>query len=484
VAEPANHHRLGLRVLRACAVCAWLVGLSSHAQAYDNVRAEIDANRSIVSSARATAAEAISNAQATARIRGSVTMPAPGGGSASGVLGVTVSARGVAAIAARAAARASLPISAAVTIMDLMDRARLKPDEVPGGEGLMWDEGTPPSVVNGYCKWVGLVTGVNGAANWPGGNVCAATEIGLSHAQAAVYQQTGRVVYNISTHEFWYYYDLNSPTPSRYQVSVYYQSRSSNEYCPDVIDPLDPSKSIYGASKDIDGKCPTGRYTKPMTAQEFADSEVTGEIIAGMDYANLVREAIGLDPIGVTLPQDAGEGNSTMGIEEGSVQPSVIHGPTTVTETPTQTEAIGFDYIPDPRQESTSAITDWKKETTKTTTNKETGETTTETTTETPPDGEDPLEEESDPCEEGSERLGCVDLGDPPEEETPKRQWDASWTAEAVGLPAYCPPPRSVAGQSVSWQETCDAAEGMAPFIRIGAAWAALMLVLATLRGA
>jgi hypothetical protein len=110
-------------------------------------------------------------------------------------------------------------------------------------------------------------------------------------------------------------------------------------------------------------------------------------------------------------------------------------------------------------------------------------------TTVTHPDGSQTVTtsttkgEAVDPCVENPSRLGCLSLGDPPTEVPSKVSRELSFSAESVSLPSGCPAPSALTGSlMMSWQPACDAATAMRPYVLVGAAFTALLLLLAGVR--
>lgn len=168
------------------------------------------------------------------------------------------------------------------------------------------------------------------------------------------------------------------------------------------------------------------------------------------------------------------------GIPDSSGSPSVTGpssspGSSSTTTGPsgsiTTTTVNNFTY-----QGDTITIT----QSTVTTTTSPTGETTTEETV----SDKAPDKEEVDPCKQNPDSLGCIKLGEVPDEEVTKLTREVSVTAEAVNLPAQCPAPIEAAGYSLSFDAACDFSEGVHPFVLAAAALMAGLIVIRSIQGA
>jgi len=108
--------------------------------------------------------------------------------------------------------------------------------------------------------------------------------------------------------------------------------------------------------------------------------------------------------------------------------------------------------------------------------------TTTTTTPASPVDAQDP----TDPCTKNPNRVGCMSLGDPPNDQVPKAQRTLSYSQESIGLPVGCPADVTVqtsrGPQVFSYAKTCDVAATSKPWVLAAAAFTALLIVLAALR--
>lgn len=146
---------------------------------------------------------------------------------------------------------------------------------------------------------------------------------------------------------------------------------------------------------------------------------------------------------------------------------------TTTGPTGTVTTTITNNYT---YQGDTITITESK---TTTTTSPSGDVTTEETVSDKPPDKED-----VDPCKANPDALGCIKLGEVPDETIEKVTRHVAVSAEAVNLPSQCPAPITAAGYSLSFDAACDFSEGVHPFILAAAALMAAMIVIRSIQGA
>lgn len=230
-------------------------------------------------------------------------------------------------------------------------------------------------------------------------------------------------------------------------------TRSSQQLCPTV-----PGMAGYeqpGGPTNNQGRCPTA------TEQPLAEAEAETRLAPHMADAqvepvarHLVGNGVEPDPVWEKV-----EGPATL--------PDV---PTTRTTTPpggtpqTTTIQNTYNITYDQRQFS------W-----------------TTTTTTTAPDGtvteEGEKPKEKTECELNPNSLGCMELGDPPDDQVSKGNQTLGFSAEAIGLPAGCPAPVSLpGGLVVDYTPMCTTAEGFRPFIVAAGAFSACLIVLAAVR--
>lgn len=251
-------------------------------------------------------------------------------------------------------------------------------------------------------------------------------------------------------------------------------------HCPGYVDPFNPAYSqAAGGPPDAEGKCPTGRYSNPATADSAADrarQSNGGAGPSGVNWKDVLDEVI--HGPAFELPPDTG-------MEVGNVVPYVPGQTTTTTNqdgTVTET-ATGWNLtrISDGLRKINYR---WDPKTTTTTKDAAGNVTgTSTTTTSTGGSSSTPGTSPGDPCSGDPGRVGCIGLGEAPAEQVPKRSVTASWSAEGNGLPAACPAPYQLPhGNVLSFEKTCDAFVQARPVVLVCAAFTALMIVVAAMR--
>lgn len=242
--------------------------------------------------------------------------------------------------------------------------------------------------------------------------------------------------------------------------------------CPGYFDVFKGVPVPAGSPIGSDGKCATGAYTTPQTAQEVADQALAGQQFRAIDYDALVREALG-------NPATGGIG-ITNDMDRQVNAPAYVAGPESTTSNPdgtVTTTATGWNLARDPLRRTEVIATPTSTSTTRTASGTVVG---TPTTTTGANAAGDPA---TDPCVGDPGRLGCIGLGTAPAVDVPKSTVSVSWAAEAIGLPAGCPAPLPLHdGYMLSFQWTCDALVLARPVVVAGAAFTALLMVLAALR--
>lgn len=118
------------------------------------------------------------------------------------------------------------------------------------------------------------------------------------------------------------------------------------------------------------------------------------------------------------------------------------------------------------------------------------GNTTTTTTTSTSNGGpSEPVKDDRAECEKSPNTLGCADL-DTPSLELPKETKNVTFSLESIswGASASCPPPWPInipmvnKSFQMSYESFCDVATRIKPFILAGAAFVAMLIVMAGIR--
>lgn len=198
---------------------------------------------------------------------------------------------------------------------------------------------------------------------------------------------------------------------------------------------------------------------------------------------------------GVAAVTDAVAAGTPLAVSPYSITgPATQQGTTTTTTqvapdgTSTATQVAttyGYTYAPAAIEVSTTTAT------TTTTTNRD-GTTSTVTDTKTvggnapsggTSGGTSGSTDTPDLCALHPDVLACAKIGDPPTDEVPKStQSLPTYIPEVLGLPAACPAPIVVAGHTIAYDGICSAATQAAPFIRVGGALVAMLMVIAAVR--
>lgn len=224
--------------------------------------------------------------------------------------------------------------------------------------------------------------------------------------------------------------------------------QTTHRLCPPVVDFSDPAYSVPGGPSGLDGKCPTGRYSRPVTPAQVGEA-FTASPPPSTDsgFLDALKGAVSA---GEDVPATVStEGPASQTGTPSKTTTTDAGGTKTVTETPTYT----YNYAGDTITYNTSVNT--------TTTNNDGSTTTTTTTTEgTKPD------DKEDPCVKNPNRVGCMDLGAAPDDRIPKSTRDVSFASEDLGLASSCPAPVDLPhGQKISYQTLCDGLTQTRPLI-------------------
>lgn len=212
-----------------------------------------------------------------------------------------------------------------------------------------------------------------------------------------------------------------------------------------------------------------GSCVLPGTGQPVTEEQLAERIAPGITPSNvpgLVNESL---TRGVAFPSDAPVVTGPASITGSPVTTTTTSPAGTRTETRTQT--VHNTYQGDTITHNT---------TNNTTIVNEAGETTT-INEETP--AQEPQETE---CDKRPDALGCQTLDEPPSDAPQWRNVEVSWAAEALGLPAACPPPRPIHVRQWQWALSYQPACDVAPAVRAGilalTALSCLLLVLSAVR--
>ncbi|MDO9094592.1 MAG: virulence factor TspB C-terminal domain-related protein [Rubrivivax sp.] len=452
------------------------------AHAFQDVRSEYSANRSMVNVGRVTSTATITAAGASAKAVGSVPLHGPGGRVLTTNAALFFDRGLTARVAASALARSLIPgVGAAVLAYEIYDAIRVRP--VAGG-GLAHDPGQDQAMAM-VGTWT-CQAGHNGSTL---GAACssyfAANFVGVfgnrtrSLVGSANCYTTSDGTTGICEQEWTSVHDSN---PSDVFGGVAAPSAwfavAESLACPGWFDNSTGTYHPAGSTQPgYGGKCPTGSYTVPKTAEEAGDmanaSDWNAENLPG-----LLSEAAGQTD-GFRVPA----GTPTEWVEE-TPAPKVSGGTSTTTKpdgtvVETWTE---WNFARDPLRKNEGT---WPKTTTTTTTPPGGPPGTPETIVETPEPGGP---EDKDPCVTNPDRLGCIKLGDVPDVEMPKSTVSIDVTpASGWGNSnAACPTmgTLTIAGIAVPIDNTvfCDFFSMIRPFVIAFSYLAAAGIVIGGIR--
>lgn len=217
----------------------------------------------------------------------------------------------------------------------------------------------------------------------------------------------------------------------------------------------------------IDGLCPTWGKVG-ISIQDAADllSPTLTPAMVVPGFKDALKQGRAEVPADSAISGPAQQQGSP--VTSTTTSPTSATDPTPVTKTTVKTPQYSYGYSPD-------GITVTEGGTT-VTTNPD-GTTSTETT------GGAPAEPSPDLCALHPEILACAKLGDAPTDAVSKTTKTLTYSTESVVFASGCPAPTVIkAGLVVEWAPICDTAGKMRPYILVGAALSALMLLVAGVR--
>lgn len=341
------------------------------------------------------------------------------------------------------AVRALPTVAVGVALWDIWDENfRVRPD---GAGGLVEDPGQDPVDTPSYSCRVGA------SAPFTGSSVWGACEQALEAEKAKYtdpYYGTNKVWTNQSNCQTYVDPLANSGACSRtfngggagtIMINSAWQKTSLRQ-CPAVVDFSNPIYSQPGGPAMPDGKCPTGRYDRPLSVDAAADRFSASP---PADPSAVARDAIDR---GQQIDASPG-GISGPASQTGQPTTRTTTNPDGTVRTETKTPTYNFNYGP-------SSVT-WTV--TNTTIINNNGQTTTINETPAPATQEDP----EDPCTRNPDRIGCAKFGEPPAGEVPKSEKPITY-APVPFAGGSCPSsvPWSAFGRSYAFEFTplCDAA--------------------------
>ena len=233
-----------------------------------------------------------------------------------------------------------------------------------------------------------------------------------------------------------------------YQRSIYVNNSAPVKSCPDAIDSL--TGQTYTPGTYSDGKCITGRY------QSALESDIVSRLRPVVD-SNVSEAAKGVISQGgeIALSDFSTSGPLT---QIGQPTNTTTTTPSGTTTTSTYS-SFSYDYNGDKITYETTNVTNTCAGIGSCSTN---NADTTTTTTIGKTTGQDP----ADPCTSDPSRLGCLKLGDPPDDKISRNNKTVTFTPEALGLGGSCPAPVQLPhGQQISYQTVCDGVVQARPLI-------------------
>jgi hypothetical protein len=354
-------------------------------------------------------------------------------------VGRTASNLSIGKAAASVAARALPNVAAGVALWDMWDNLRVRPD---GAGGLVEDSGQEPVDTPSYSCRVGASSPFTGSSPW------GACEKALEAEKARYtdpFYGTNKNWTGLSNCQVSVDPLANSGACSRIftaggagtiMINAGWQ-KTSLKQCPAVVDFSNPMYSQPGGPAMPDGKCPTGRYNRPLS---FDQAGTKFSAYPPSDPSSVARDVIDR---GAEIDATPGgiEGPAS---QTGTPSSITTTNPDGSSRTETKTPTYSFTYGP-------SSVT-WTV--TNTTIINNNGQVTTINETPPPANQEDP----EDPCTRNPDRVGCAKMDQPSGPELDKQEKpvsvtpDAGWGSDAGSCPA--PLQATVLGQSVAIDNT------------------------------
>jgi hypothetical protein len=437
------------------AVAFALACAASGAQALEGVRSSFEANRALVQATGLSASDVVGPGRsgAAAVAKGAVNVTGPGGRVAAAQLEVLLSKKASMSLAARA-----LPyVGVGLLIWDVYDGLRVRPKAGSGPDGVAFDPGQSQGSVQQWVYFAGVYTGAETAS--PETHMSASIQDGSGGGFTYVYNRPAQCTYQPIV--------SGSPPPCGGSscptrgvscvltgTQTYVQSGAQSAIQVDrgylgvqTIAPQCPAYTDFqlgampaGEATGPDGKCRTGSYTQPMTADEAATYALGHENALTLDYEALVRAAIHGDvpPQVKVLPIAQSQDHKQ---EIVGTVPNLV-GPTTTTQDAngTKTEAIGWNFA---RREDDLRRNEgrWIQKTAYSELDNQGQPTGTPSETTTDP-GEEAGDSTETPdfCVSHPDRLGCIKAGDVADEPLQTQDRNVSLTPMAGwGGEGACP---------------------------------------------
>lgn len=235
-----------------------------------------------------------------------------------------------------------------------------------------------------------------------------------------------------------------------------------------------------GSNPGLDGNCASGTWVPKSQAEAVKQLAAQGVTAATAGVGQAAVDAVNKG--GITIPADSVKVTG----------PATQTLPAVVTQTTSQTDAQGNTKTATTTSQQTytysydgPTVTVTTSTTTKTDNGDGTSTTVVSTPAKSPSTSTSPGSDPDNPglCDMYPGIIACLKLGDAPTDKAPTGNVNVpSYVAESVDLPVGCPDDVIVAGKTVSYGPICTTATQARPWILVGAAFSALMLVLVAVR--
>lgn len=231
-------------------------------------------------------------------------------------------------------------------------------------------------------------------------------------------------------------------------ASIYQESRPVTG-CSPIVDALTGQSYVPGVRAD--GKCMTGRYAAALSEDQIASAL---KPVVEKSVSEAAKAAI----------SEGGQIDSA-GFEVTGPATQIGQPTNTTTTTPSGTtttstySSFSYNYNGDKITYETTVVTNTCAGTGSCSANNSDKTVTTIT-------GKPTAQDPADPCTSDPSRLGCVKLGDPPDDKIPRNNKTVTFMPEVIGLGASCPAPVQLPhGQQISYQTVCDGVVQARPLI-------------------
>ena len=302
---------------------------------------------------------------------------------------------------------------AAVGAAYLYKKYRTRPD---GNGGLVADPGQPPEQHANYNCGVSP----DGKSSFDGTSPEAACTLAIKFYDYDYTDVNGAHRWRVSTltsctpTACTFDYSVGSSRPGYPTISngstatLPVAQRGTTGLCPAVVDFYDPAYSTPGGPPGADGLCPTGVYSQRVTPEQAAQRVVVAPP-TDSSLSDALHQSISQGESAPSSITSSGPATQT-----GQPVTTTTTGPAG-TSTTTQTPTYAYHYDGDKISYDTTVTT--------TVINNDGSTSSSSTTT----SGPSPDKEPKDPCDLHPERVGCMGLGNPPDDTVKKTQSRLSW---------------------------------------------------------